>query len=360
MYYDSKWVRIIMNTYWVVVAIHLLGQCAVFFFMDPLFDGSFFVYRNIIIPALSMAAVIAPSEWIYKYKQRSTHVLPAYLSLAGAFMSATAVYVSFDVRVIPAAFLVVLSSSILFFSIRLILFSAVVQLIGYVGVYIASDLFRNQLKAYDVLTFVLLLAANTLVTMAITQRGKEIANALEHSFLEKKDLYLHNERMKQLARTDYLTQLYNRAAFDEIIEQAVVSGQDMGFSLALIDLDNFKEINDTYGHIVGDGVLARASSVIRESCPVIAFAARYGGEEFAVVFAGNEFEQHQLIMESIRSKVAALPMPEMSGRSVTISCGLGCFNTNVTKEACIASVDALLYEAKRSGKNKVVTSEPAL
>lgn len=347
---ERKWTRRIMNTYWLVIGIHLLAQTAVILFLEPVYTGMYFVMRNIVIPTAVMSAVVAAAEGLYRAKHR---FLPYYLSMAGAIMSATAAYVSFDVRMIPATFLLTIVASILFFNRRLTVYCASFQLVAYFSVYAASASFRAELKPYDVLTFVCLVIADTLITLAIAYKGKELLEELSQSFRDREELYVQNERISELARTDPLTQLPNRAAFDAAFERMMKEGKKV--TLALLDLDNFKSINDTYGHVVGDSVLIRAASVLRDSCYHHAFAARLGGEEFAILLPGGDQASNIAMLDTIRSHMESLPMPEMPGRSVTVTIGASLCLPGMTKEACLAKADNLLYEGKRTGKNKVVS-----
>jgi diguanylate cyclase (GGDEF)-like protein len=160
--------------------------------------------------------------------------------------------------------------------------------------------------------------------------------------------------------TDDLTGLPNRRAFDVRFSNRVRDLQRLGgqLGLVLLDLDNFKNINDTYGHPQGDVVLRAAAGVLRDTSREIDNPARYGGEEFALLLPGTDLQGAYELAERVRRGIDALNIPLLDGSGmlrVTASCGVGSMpETRGDPEPLVAAVDAALYEAKRSGKNKSV------
>ncbi len=158
--------------------------------------------------------------------------------------------------------------------------------------------------------------------------------------------------------TDDLTGLPNRRAFDVRFGNRVRDLQRLGgtLGLVLLDLDNFKAINDTYGHPQGDVVLREAARVLRETSREIDHTARYGGEEFALLLPGTNLEGAFELAERVRRGIEALHIPLLDGSGtlrITASCGVGSMpETRADPQPLVAAVDAALYNAKRSGKNK--------
>ncbi len=169
-----------------------------------------------------------------------------------------------------------------------------------------------------------------------------------------------HETVTRESITDRLTGLANRGAFDEALASEVERAKRFGATvgLVLIDLDNFKSINDTHGHQQGDLVLREVSRVLRESSREIDHPARYGGEELALVLPGTDLEGAFNLAERVRERIEALHMPLLSGAGslrVTTSCGVAAVpQTAPDPAALVAAADRALYEAKRSGKNKSV------
>jgi diguanylate cyclase (GGDEF)-like protein len=126
----------------------------------------------------------------------------------------------------------------------------------------------------------------------------------------------------------------------------------------MLDIDNFKQVNDTYGHQQGDIVLAEVARIVRESSREIDAPARYGGEELAVVLPGTDIEGAYNLAERMRHGIEELSFPLADGRGtlrVTASLGVASMPRSATDpRELLSRADAALYEAKRSGKNKVV------
>jgi diguanylate cyclase (GGDEF)-like protein len=177
---------------------------------------------------------------------------------------------------------------------------------------------------------------------------------------------LHETVQKQ-AVTDELTGLFNHRRFQEVIsaevERARRYGQEMG--LIMLDIDNFKQVNDTYGHLQGDFVLREVARVLRQSSREIDEPARYGGEEMAVALPQTDLEGAYQFAERVRQSVEALELPLPTGDGtlrVTASFGVASLATadHADKDALVAAADRALYEAKRTGKNRTVRANGAL
>jgi diguanylate cyclase (GGDEF)-like protein len=127
------------------------------------------------------------------------------------------------------------------------------------------------------------------------------------------------------------------------------------FSLIMMDIDNFKSFNDTYGHQLGDKVLKDVASVAKKTSRTEDIAARYGGEEFIIILPETDSRQAMIIAERIRASVAEIEIPHENQKlHVTISLGVSTFpDHSEEKEELIHAVDAALYTSKHRGKNCV-------
>ncbi len=165
------------------------------------------------------------------------------------------------------------------------------------------------------------------------------------------------EKVKQEIIIDPLTRTYNRRAYDEKIKQEIMGFQRYSrpTALAIVDIDHFKNVNDTYGHRTGDGVLRILSGVMKKEIREIDVLARYGGEEFALILPHTSYEQALDVTERIRRKVEESRFT-YKGKpfSVTISIGVGTLKAEDTLETYVERVDQALYRAKNSGRNRVV------
>ncbi|MFT3684525.1 MAG: GGDEF domain-containing protein [Phycisphaerales bacterium] len=161
---------------------------------------------------------------------------------------------------------------------------------------------------------------------------------------------------------DGLTGLANRAAFNRRWMQEVGESQRYGrpLSLAVMDIDHFKKINDTYGHPAGDEVIQGFAKVIISFTRDCDIACRYGGEEFCVIMPETAPDAAKIVGERIREAMAATVWARHPEHNVTVSVGIGgCASgvTGLTPEAWLDRADKALYNAKHGGRNRVVVDE---
>jgi diguanylate cyclase (GGDEF)-like protein len=169
---------------------------------------------------------------------------------------------------------------------------------------------------------------------------------------------LEHAHTRRLASTDGLTDLYNHRTFQERLAQEVDRANRYArpLSLVMIDVDDFKIYNDTYGHPQGDMVLRELARLLREVSRTSDIVARYGGEEFALILPETDRVSAQKIGRRLREQVEchAFPGAECLPRgALTISIGVATHTFAGTKEALLQSADAALYSAKRAGRNRV-------
>jgi diguanylate cyclase (GGDEF)-like protein len=166
---------------------------------------------------------------------------------------------------------------------------------------------------------------------------------------------------EEAAFTDHLTGLANRRRFERQLEREVGRVLRFGhpFSLLMLDIDNFKKLNDTFGHDAGDDAIRRISRVLREGTRGIDLAARIGGEEFAVLLVETSQTGGMEVAERLRVAIKALEVP--SGAQVTASFGVAeCPTDAQTASDILKAADLALYEAKRNGRDRVVLMQPVM
>lgn len=169
-----------------------------------------------------------------------------------------------------------------------------------------------------------------------------------------------NTELQRLANTDYLTDLYNRRHFFGLADKEFTESiqNERPTSVTMIDLDHFKRVNDTYGHLIGSQVLIHIAHIIRDYCREEDMAARYGGEEFAIWHPNIEKQVAFQVVEGIRKKVEATPFVLNSDEiSVTLSAGIVDTQGRHTcprVDALLDLADKALYRAKDAGRNQVV------
>ncbi len=170
-----------------------------------------------------------------------------------------------------------------------------------------------------------------------------------------------NDQLRQLAATDYLTQIPNRRSFDDELKRrlAELKRHGSGFCLLLLDLDQFKSINDRFGHAVGDQVLIEFGKALTSRLRESDFSARYGGDEFAVMLPHVDLTQGtaagQRILDEVYQQLQGT-VPQTGEQPLAISIGLVEAHRDDTSERLIARVDRAMYQAKSRGGNQVVAA----
>ncbi len=177
--------------------------------------------------------------------------------------------------------------------------------------------------------------------------------------LDRAESYQRSEDLRKISITDPLTELFNRRFFQNRLIDEIERGKrhNQPLSLIMLDIDNFKEYNDTYGHLAGDEALKITAGVIRGSIRNIDMVARYGGEEFAVILPMTEAYAARDIAERIRSGVASRYYPDEAHRMdvrLSVSLGIASFPEDADNLLnLVGNADKALYLAKVSGKNRV-------
>jgi diguanylate cyclase (GGDEF)-like protein len=163
--------------------------------------------------------------------------------------------------------------------------------------------------------------------------------------------------VRALMVRDSLTGLFNHTTFSEHLEVEVARARrhQSALSLVMIDIDHFKQVNDTYGHPAGDRVLKRLARLLQQRLRRSDIIGRYGGEEFAVILPGADGAAAQRVVDDLRRHFASVPqVVEQEEFSVTFSAGIAVFPLSTTTDTLTNMADKALYLAKRSGRNRVV------
>lgn len=170
---------------------------------------------------------------------------------------------------------------------------------------------------------------------------------------------LQNARLYEMAMVDGLTQLFVRRYFDTRLDEEIERARryETEFSMVMMDIDNFKKLNDTHGHVVGDRVLKGVAAIVKSEMRGVDTAARYGGEEIAMILPRTELIAAYAQAERIRSKIAdmVVPVDDEKTVNVTASFGIAAFPESGATDAedLVRRADRALYRAKKTGKNRV-------
>lgn len=168
-------------------------------------------------------------------------------------------------------------------------------------------------------------------------------------------------QLRNLTFKDPLTGLHNRRSFDEHVASIWSSFQHdfIPVTVSVIDLDNFKQINDQYGHAIGDDVLKLTAKLMKENAREQDIIARFGGEEFVIVLPGTTVDKARIMLERLRHKLETTEMDSRNGNSISITCSIGLSALGKSDEdfnMAIKRADAYMYEAKKLGRNQLYFS----
>ncbi|WP_018693316.1 GGDEF domain-containing response regulator [Algicola sagamiensis] len=170
-------------------------------------------------------------------------------------------------------------------------------------------------------------------------------------------LKYQRDKLEHLAMHDQLTDLYNRYYLLAVSEQRIssVNRHHQPLSVLIIDVDHFKKLNDTYGHLIGDQVLIELADVLKKACRHEDIAARFGGEEFVMVLEHCDIKDAALKAEVIRKQVEERKPDDIR---ITVSIGVSQLKPDEHRfRECLKRADAALYQAKASGRNQVVIDQ---
>lgn len=206
-------------------------------------------------------------------------------------------------------------------------------------------------REFDYALFWKIVAASLVVLSLLFYRNLIISRY-------NKRLIEANKKLDILYKTDKLTGLFNRHFIDETIESEVFRADryNLCFSVVLLDVDHFKQINDTYGHHVGDSVLVEVALILKNNLRKTDLVGRWGGEEFLVVCPETKLADAVHLAEKLRSKIEAHQFSEVE-RTITASFGVSAYRVDDTVESLIKRVDEALYSSKRNNRNCVTVRD---
>jgi diguanylate cyclase (GGDEF)-like protein len=220
------------------------------------------------------------------------------------------------------------------------------------GVLVA--LVHNRLEAPAFVLLLVVLGVGMLALRQFAEMRYRLVGIVEErtrSLLEK------TLELERLATQDNLTGLFNRRYADDWLSRqiAVHARHPQPFTVALADIDYFKQINDHHSHATGDEVLRRVATILQARCRSADLVARYGGEEFLFCFPGTSLPEAMALCETLRAAVAAADWSGLGlAHGVTISFGLASIRGESTLESLLREADERLYAAKNTGRNRVV------
>ncbi len=207
------------------------------------------------------------------------------------------------------------------------------------------------------LAFAVTLGQFSFLAGTIGQLRREVQEKNVALAKQNKELEIALQRISDMAIRDELTGQYNRHYLMERIAEETQRCTRYGSSLTLciLDIDFFKKVNDTHGHLAGDEVLRKVATGVSSALRATDFLGRFGGEEFVIALTNTPIEGAMVIAERVREKIALLSFPEIDSQfQVTISIGIAEHNKHATPAITLKLADDALYQAKEDGRNRCV------
>jgi len=314
------------------------------------------VKEIIVPPTIQLVVVMVILEILYKTKLKH---LEYWLMV---FITIIIDIIIMGLQTLPMALLLLVVPvliSLYFYKTKLLLFAFYLALFSFLFIYIFSDTIRPAILKSELIFMITMLIGVTLLLFKLIKHSYQVANKLIGTEKEKQELFTKTIQMESLTRIDPVTDLYNHRSFHEHLESifSFDSPEKLNVHLAILDIDNFKSINDTYGHRAGDYVIIEVAKLIESQMEGDDFPSRYGGEEFAIITIGPSTKEVIQKVEKIRERISNLAFDDLNGKGVTVSIGVEKLVAGMNKEELFKGADLALYQAKNSGKSKTIIGE---
>ncbi len=348
--------RRILRIYWLIIILTAIVGLTVLT-IDFLLGGDQQVIlaralNFIVKPLTCMLLLAAVGEWM----MRRHNWMASYAGMIVSNLLPIILIVFFtEVKGVQFSLLFGVMASALYYKQSKVILSSVYAGLAILVLMAVYAPFRNQMDLLTVIFSFVCISCFTLLANAILQEGSRLRSDLRQYEEDHKMLVADVIEKDYITKKDTLTQAYNRLAFDELL--GALSSRDYIFTLAIFDVDDFKHINDTYGHLAGDKVLISLADCVTRSLPADDYFFRYGGEEFVIIYFEKSPQETIVLSEQLRQSLEQMRVPELGDRHITISMGLAERKLGQSIEDLRQVADRLLYQAKRLGKNQVQYEE---
>lgn len=349
-----KLCRYIVDIGYITAALIILAHLIWYFAAQTILVHSSDVYLwdYIILPAIGLFALTFLAD-LFVRSRRFSLVVKEYLSLTLFVFFSFYLSLTHDIaRVLLASFILPIFASTIFLNVKITrwifwISNLAVMLVG-VKLYFSGELDSIMIMQIFVVFFMFL--CSYLLSEILIKYGHYNLTTLIH-FDNKQ------QNMQVQLKLDPFTGLNNRKTFDENLPRLMKECRNAQkfISLAMIDIDNFKSVNDLYGHAMGDRVLLYLSEMLKNIQTENIQSFRIGGDEFCVLFKDCNTEETYKICETLRIQMETCPIRTIDEKRVTLSCGGVCIDPqNASLEMLKNTADSALYAAKNNGRNQVV------
>jgi diguanylate cyclase (GGDEF)-like protein len=355
-----KWCRYIINVSYIAVALIIMAHVIWYFAARSVLVHPPDIYlRNyIILPAIGLFALVIFVDLLVR-SPRFSLLVKESLSLSLNIVFSFYLCLTHDIaKVLLGSFILSIFVSAIFFNVKLTRWtfwaSNLAMLLLGVILYFTGKLDSDMIMQIFVACFMFL--CSYLLAKILIRYGHDNLAALTN--FDNKQQY-----MQEQLKLDLFTGLYNRKTFDDCLPKLMEECRSVNvfLSLAMIDVDNFKCVNDLYGHAAGDRVLLYLSQILKNFQAKNIHAFRMGGDEFSVLFSDCDAEETYRICEALRTQMESCLLRATDEKRITFSCGVACINPkNVDLEMFTKAADSALYAAKNNGRNQVVINNDSI
>jgi len=359
----SKWNRRVMRLLWIffVVLVSLEAAITITYRMGVTLDYevgfAYYFLWFFVRPCLIVFVTVLTTQLIFSFsKGRVTQSFMARFLLCALIVTMSEIVAfHYGLSVIFVIYVVPIIVSIIYVDTKTVFLTFILSMAAYTFTYFAyvrnfvpDSEYRHTYM--DILGTYGIIAITYMLARIVLERVRELINAAVASTLRERELSVEVTK-------DSLTQLYNHATFYDKLDEFILRHKREGksFGVQIIDIDDFKPINDTYGHDMGNTVILGLVDVINENLGVGDIAFRYGGEEFTVITSDPSRAVKQA--ENIRRQISERSFDGVNG-NVTVSIGVCSYDDSFGgRREFFSAADKALYNAKETGKNKVKVCE---
>ena len=352
-----QWRERIIRTFYIIICLVFIVEVVVLFVFRPhglLEEG--FTTTQYLIKYVAFPTVLDTTIVIICHRINLMNINDSIknyaISLTASLLAAVVAYVHYDIGAIHTIFVIPVFLTILFGKRKMLkvitIFNGVLLIISSIH----TVMYNNFVFFYlDVVLAIALLIAMYLISSVMIDYNKANYDYIYAS-------YKTQITLTEQARNDSLTGLYNQKTFHSLLKATMEKSRKSKapMSLAIIDLDDFKEINDTYGHLAGDQVLLHFTNLMKQQCEEHdAYISRYGGDEFAVIFPKASKELAYLRLEALRQRCRHVPSIKTGTNQISFSAGISNFIDGEMNETLLFhQADSALYQAKENGKGLTI------
>jgi diguanylate cyclase (GGDEF)-like protein len=362
----KKWNRKILNVYWIVTLIAAITETVIYFLVAvPRGSGSLSYFAEYTIrPTVFNIFLFSISELVHRLiKDRFKEAAKYLIILAGTLLVCNLVYVHYSVSVIYVLFVLPIMLSVYYGSNKITMFSMAINVALYllvITLYLPTmPVEKVKHNLTDICTTIAIIISAGLIVRSFIDRANEIVKTFVTMYENERDLTIKNFVMEFNSKIEPLTGLYNHKTFYQYLGDLIEQSENFKFplSVAVLDIDNFKKVNDTYGHSYGDDVIKSLAEIIKDSIGTDDYGARYGGEEFAIIFTDKDKYKTFEVMETIRTKFNNKIIKGMEDERFSVSIGISQHREGMTMQNLFSNADSAQYSSKRTGKNRTTIYE---